>query len=150
MIPGLAFLYSGLVRRKSALSLIWIVFGSNAVVILQWFLLGHSLAFSPTSTNGFIGNFAHVGLRGVMGAPSAISPLIPDILFAFLQMEFAVVTVGILVGGMAERGRALPTMVFSFLWVSIVYCPLACWAWNVNGWAFKWVRIVLMNTMTTD
>ena len=53
-------------------------------------------------------------------------------------MEFACVTVGILVGGIAERGRVLPAMVLTFLWMTLVYCPLACWAWNINGWGFKW------------
>lgn len=147
MIPGLAFLYTGLVRRKSALSLIWAVYASSSVVIFQWFLLGHSLAFSPTGTSGFIGNLHHWGLRGIMSKPSAGSAFIPDLLYAFLQMEYAAVTVGILIGAMAERGRMLPSMVFSFLWVTAVYCPLACWAWNVNGWAYKWVRVLRIQTL---
>lgn len=53
-------------------------------------------------------------------------------------MEFACVTVGILMGALAERGRVFPAMVFCFIWMTLVYCPLACWAWNVNGWAFTW------------
>ncbi|KAI6136961.1 ammonium transporter [Pisolithus sp. B1] len=138
MIPGLAFLYSGLSRRKSALSLIWAVSASNAVCIFQWYLWGYSLAFSPTASNGFIGNLANFGLLNVLGDPSPGSPLIPDLLYSFYQMEFACVTVGILVGGIAERGRVLPAMIFTFLWMTLVYCPLACWAWNVNGWGYKW------------
>ncbi|KAF8525200.1 ammonium transporter [Hysterangium stoloniferum] len=138
MIPGLAFLYSGLTRRKSALSLVWVVCASNAIVIFQWFFWGYSLAFSPTAANGFIGDLRHLGLRDVLGEPSPGSPFIPDLLYAFFQMEFAAVTVGILMGGVAERGRVLPAIVFSFFWVTIVYCPLACWAWNINGWAFAW------------
>ncbi|KAG9314695.1 ammonium transporter [Chiua virens] len=138
MIPGLAFLYSGLSRRKSALSLIWAVTASNAVCIFQWYIWGYSLAFSPTATNGFIGNLANFGLTNVLDNPSPGSPLIPDLLYSFYQMEFACVTVGILVGGIAERGRVLPTTIFVFLWMTLVYCPLACWAWNVNGWGFKW------------
>jgi Amt family ammonium transporter len=138
MIPGLAFLYSGLARRKSALSLIWAVTASNAICIFQWYFWGYSLAFSPTATNGFIGNLAHFGLMGVLDDPSPGSPLIPDLLYAFYQMEFACVTVGILVGGIAERGRVLPAIIFTFLWMTLVYCPLACWPWNINGWAFKY------------
>jgi Amt family ammonium transporter len=138
MIPGLAFLYSGLARRKSALTLIWAVTASNAVCIFQWYFWGYSLAFSPTATNGFIGNLAHFGLMNVLGDPSPGSPLIPDLLYAFYQMEFACVTVGILVGGIAERGRVLPAIIFTFLWMTLVYCPLACWPWNINGWAFKY------------
>ncbi|KAG6371600.1 ammonium transporter [Boletus reticuloceps] len=138
MIPGLAFLYSGLARRKSALSLIWAVTASNAVCIFQWYFWGYSLAFSPTATNGFIGNLANFGLINVLDDPSPGSPLIPALLYSFYQMEFACVTVGILVGGIAERGRVLPAMVLTFLWMTLVYCPLACWAWNINGWGFKW------------
>ncbi|KAG1902535.1 ammonium transporter AmtB-like domain-containing protein [Suillus fuscotomentosus] len=138
MIPGIAFLYSGLSRRKSALSLIWAVSASNAVCIFQWYFWGYSLAFSPTATNGFIGNLANFGLINVLGDPSPGSPLIPDLLYSFYQMEFACVTVGILMGGIAERGRVLPAMIITFLWMTLVYCPLACWPWNINGWAFKY------------
>ncbi|KXN81103.1 Ammonium transporter MEP3, partial [Leucoagaricus sp. SymC.cos] len=138
MVPGLAFLYSGLSRRKNALSLIWAVMASNAVVIFQWFFWGYSLAFSSTATNGYIGNLRHFGLMKVFGEPSPGSPLVPSILYSFFQMEFGCVTAGILMGGIAERGRVLPAMVFIFCWMTLVYCPLACWAWGANGWAFKW------------
>ncbi|THH12831.1 hypothetical protein EW146_g7326 [Bondarzewia mesenterica] len=138
MIPGLAFLYSGLSRRKSALSLIWAVSAANAVVIFQWFFWGYSLAFSRSATNGFIGNLRNFGLMKVLDDPSPGSPLIPELLYSFYQMEFACVTVCILMGGLAERGRVFPAMVFSFIWMTIVYCPLACWAWSTNGWGFKW------------
>lgn len=138
MIPGLAFLYSGLSRRKSALSLIWAVSASNAVVIFQWYFWGYSLGFSTTATNGFIGNLRNFGLMKVLAEPSPGSPLIPDILYAFFQMEFACVTAGILMGGLAERGRVFPAMVFTFIWMTLVYCPLVCWIWSTNGWAFKW------------
>lgn len=138
MVPGLAFLYSGLSRRKNALSLIWAVAASNAVVIFQWYLWGYSLAFSTTATNGFIGNLSNIGLRNVMAEPSPGSPLVPSILYSFFQMEFACVTAAILMGGLAERGRVFPGMVFIFVWMTLVYCPLACWVWAGQGWAFKW------------
>ncbi|PPQ71844.1 hypothetical protein CVT25_006363 [Psilocybe cyanescens] len=138
MVPGLAFLYSGLSRRKSALSLIWAVAASNAVVIFQWYFWGYTLAFSSTATNGFIGNLKSFGLKDVEADPSPATPLIPEILYSFFQMEFACVTAGILMGGLAERGRVLPAMVFIFCWMTLVYCPLACWIWATHGWAFKW------------
>lgn len=125
-------------RRKSALSLIWAVSVCNAVVILQWYLCGYSLAFSSTATNGFIGNLRNFGLRHVGVDASPVSPLVPELLFSFLQMEFACVTVGILIGAIAERGRLLPAMVFSFFWMTVVYCPLSYWAWGPHGWGFKW------------
>lgn len=138
MIPGLAFLYSGLSRRKNALSLIWVVSASNAVIILQWFLWGYSLAFSSSATNGFIGNLRNVVLAKVLDDPSPGSPLIPELLYSFFQMEFCCVTVAILLGAIAERGRVFPAIVFATIWSSLVYCPLAYWAWGVNGWAFRW------------
>lgn len=137
-LPRSAFLYSGLSRRKSALHLIWIVAASNAIVIFQWYFWGYSLAFSSTATNGFIGNLHNFGLKGVLADPSPGSPLIPELLYSFYQMEFACVTVAILMGALAERGRVLPALVFAFIWMTLVYCPLACWAWSPNGWGFKW------------
>ncbi|CUS13634.1 unnamed protein product [Tuber aestivum] len=135
MVPGLGFLYSGLARRKSALSLIWACIGSSAIVTFQWYLWGYSLAFSRTATNGFIGDLHHAFLLNTLGVPSP-SPLVAEILFSFYQMQFAAVTVAIVMGAIAERGRVLPAMVFAFVWTTLVYCPIACWAWNPNGWAF--------------
>ncbi|KIM84631.1 hypothetical protein PILCRDRAFT_818210 [Piloderma croceum F 1598] len=138
MVPGLAFLYAGLARRKSAMSLIWVVSCSNAVVIAQWLLFGYSLAFSSTANNGFVGDLGNMGLRNVLGDPSPGSTFLPELLYSFYQMEFACVTVGILVGAIAERGRVLPMMAVTLFWTTLVYCPLAYWAWGKNGWAFKW------------
>jgi Amt family ammonium transporter len=86
MVPGLAFLYSGLARRKSALSLIWACMFSASVITFQWYFWGYSLAFGP-STNGFIGNLDKFGLKGVLGAPSQGSPLIPELLYSFYQVR---------------------------------------------------------------
>ncbi|KAJ7576364.1 ammonium transporter [Mycena floridula] len=139
MIPGVGFLYSGLARRKSALSLLWSVFASNAVVVCVWYAWGYSLAFSSTATNGFIGNLKNAGLRHVLGDPSPGSPLIPELLYSFFQMEFACVTVALLVGATAERGRVFPAaIVIPIFWLTFVYAPIAYWAWGINGWAFKW------------
>ncbi|KZT06258.1 ammonium transporter [Laetiporus sulphureus 93-53] len=138
MVPGVAFLYSGLSRRKSALTLVWACAASNAVVIFQWWFWGYSLAFSPSATNGFIGDLRSFALRKVLTDPSPGSPLIPELLYSFFQMEFACVTVAILMGALAERGRVLPAMIFGFVWMTIVYCPIAYWIWGQNGWACKW------------
>ncbi|TVY83999.1 Ammonium transporter MEP3 [Lachnellula suecica] len=138
MIPGLGFLYSGLARRKSALSMIWACMGSFSVIVFQWYFWGYSLAFSSSATNGFIGNLGHFGLKGVLGVPSPGSPLIPELLYSFYQLQFCATTAAIVVGAVAERGRLVPAMVFIFCWATLVYCPLACWAWNINGWAYKY------------
>ncbi|KAG5339897.1 hypothetical protein C0989_003044 [Termitomyces sp. Mn162] len=117
MVPGLAFLYSGLARRKSALSLVWVCFASNAVVIFQWFFWGYSLAFSPTAKNGFIGNLTHFGLIDVFGNPSPGTPLVPELVFSFFQMEFACVTAAILMGGggPVEIGSGVSGLAFSWV-----------------------------------
>ncbi|KAF2200783.1 ammonium transporter-like protein [Delitschia confertaspora ATCC 74209] len=140
MVPGLGFLYSGLARRKSALSLIWACMASSSIVTFQWYFWGYSLAFSQYGTSGFIGNLDKFGLMKTLAAPSPGSPLIPELLYAFYQvrMQFCAVTAAIVVGAVAERGRLIPMMVFIFCWATIVYCPLAYWAWNINGWFYKW------------
>ncbi|CZT05257.1 probable ammonium transporter MEAA [Rhynchosporium graminicola] len=137
MIPGVAFLYSGLARRKSALSMIWAALGSSSIITIQWYFWGYSLAFSTSASTGIIGNFEHLGLMKTLGGPSPGSPLIPELLYAFYQMMFAAVTGAIVTGAIAERGRLIPMMVFMFFWATLVYCPIAYWVWNPNGWAFK-------------
>lgn len=138
MVPGISFLYSGLARRKSALSLIWVTMMSFSVIVFQWYFWGYSLAFSSTATNGFIGDLHHFGLMNTLAVPSPGSPLIPELLYSFYQMQFCAVTAALVVGATAERGRVLPAMVFTFFWATLVYCPIACWVWNVNGWAFNY------------
>lgn len=86
MVPGLGFLYSGLARRKSALSMIFACMGSCSVVTFQWYFWGYSLGFSQYATNGFIGDLRKFGLMNTLGAPSPGSPLIPDLLYAFYQV----------------------------------------------------------------
>lgn len=87
MVPGLGFLYSGLARRKSALSMIWACMASMSVITFQWYFWGYSLAFSPTATNGFIGNLRNFGLMKTLADPSPGSPLIPGLLFAFYEVN---------------------------------------------------------------
>lgn len=91
MIPGVGFFYSGLARRKSALSLLWLSIMGTAVVSFQWFFWGFSLAFSHTAGK-FIGDLSNFGLMNTLGAPSVASPLIPDLLFAVYQGMFAAIT----------------------------------------------------------
>ncbi len=86
MIPGLGFLYSGLARRKSALSMIWACMGSFSVIVFQWYFWGYSLAFSNSGTSGFIGDLTHFGLMNTLGEPSPGSPLIPELLYSFYQV----------------------------------------------------------------
>lgn len=91
MIPGVGFFYSGLARRKSALSLIWLSLMSTAVISFQWFLWGYSLTFSHTA-GSYIGDLSNVGFHNVLGQPSVGSPKVPDLLFAIYQCMFAAIT----------------------------------------------------------
>ncbi|ERT00625.1 ammonium transporter MEP2 [Sporothrix schenckii 1099-18] len=136
MIPGVGFFYSGLARRKSALSLIWLSMMSIAVVSFQWFFWGYSLTFSHTGSS-FIGDLSNFGLMKTLGQPSVGSTKIPDLLFCLYQGMFAAITPALAIGAAADRGRMLPCIVFIFVWATIVYDPIAYWTWNANGWTFK-------------
>lgn len=134
--PGIGLLYGGLARRKSSLSLLFQSLMVIAVVTFQWMFWGYSLAYSRTA-GLFIGDLKNFGLMGVRAAPSPGSVLIPEILFCLYQLLFCAATVQIVIGGSFERGRILPSLVFSFFWATIVYCPIACWTWNANGWLYN-------------
>ena len=91
MVPGVAFFYSGLARRKSALSLLYLCLASIAVTSLQWFIWGYSLTFSHTA-GPFIGDLANAGFKGVLDGPSVVAARVPDLLFAVYQGMFACMT----------------------------------------------------------
>ncbi|KAF9447561.1 ammonium transporter [Macrolepiota fuliginosa MF-IS2] len=135
MIPGVGFFYSGLLRRKNALSMIFVSMMGTAVVSFQWFFWGYSLAFADNASP-YIGTLRYFGLKGVLGEPSIGSPRIPALLFVVYQCMFAAITAVLAIGAIAERGRLGPLLVFVFVWSTIVYDPVACWTWNSNGWSF--------------
>jgi Amt family ammonium transporter len=117
------------VRRKNALSLLLMPMLALAVISVQWYLIGYSLAFSDTG-GPFIGDLKHAVLRGVMEQPiPQAGNKIPAILYYFYQNMFAALVPAIAIGAAAERGRIGPTMIFVFFWSTIVYCPVAHWIW---------------------
>ncbi|THW58037.1 methylammonium permease 3 [Aureobasidium pullulans] len=136
IIPGIGLLYGGLAHKKSGLSLLFQSMMVGAIVTFQWMFWGYSLAFSRTA-GPFIGDMANFGLRNVAAAPSPGSAVLPEIVFCLYELLFAACTVQIVVGGAFERGRILPSLIFAFCWCTIVYCPIACWTWNANGWLFN-------------
>lgn len=136
MLLGIGLLYSGMARRKSALSLLWVSVMATGTVTFQWFFIGHSLAFSHSSGR-FIGDLANIGFRNVLARPSVGSAAVPDLLYAVYQGMFACTTVCLLVGAVAERGRMLPCVLFMLVWTTLVYDPVACWTWNPSGWAYR-------------
>lgn len=136
MVPGLAFLYSGLARRKSALLMIFIVIMSSFVGCFAWYFWGYLLAFSD-SGNNFIGDLKAFGFKHVVGEKSPLD-MYPEVAWAVFQLQFLLVTLAILAGAcVAERGRFLPLLVFMFCWATIVYSPVVYWIWG-SGWASTW------------
>ncbi|KAK9474654.1 ammonium transporter AmtB-like domain-containing protein [Dipodascopsis tothii] len=133
IIPGVALFYAGVCRRKSAATMLWQCMGVLAVTSFQWFFWGYSLAYAGNAS-AFIGTLRNIGLNNIVAEPSGY---MPEPLFVLYQLMFAVCTAMIMIGGAFERCRLLPSMVFTFCWVTIVYCPIACWTWNANGWLFN-------------
>jgi Amt family ammonium transporter len=132
--PGLALFYGGLVRRKNVLSTMMQSFFLLCLVSVQWVLFGYSLAFGP-DVGHFIGNLSWVGLKGVGLAPNPdYAATIPHQLFMVYQMMFAVITPALITGGFAERIKFSTFAVFSLLWTTIVYDPVAHWVWAKDGW----------------
>ena len=136
MIPAVGFLYAGLTKRTSALTMLSQSLIITAVIAFQWFFWGFSLTFSH-SANAFIGDLKNIGLRHVLAAPSVGSSLIPDILLMLYQYTFAACTAELAFGSIFERGRLAPSVLVTFIWATLVYDPIACWTWNPAGWLFK-------------
>lgn len=133
MSPGVGYLYSGLLRRKNALSMLWLSMAVYAVISFQWFFWGYSLTFSDTGSK-FIGDLKNFGLMGVLDEPSAGSNRVPAIVYCIYQLTFATITPVLAIGGSAERGRLGPLLLFAFCWATLVYDPVAHWTWSPNGW----------------
>lgn len=129
MTPGVGLFYGGMVRNKNVISMIAMSFVAFAIVTIQWVIGGYSLAFG-SDISGFIGSLEHFGLAGVGMDGDGI----PDILFMVFQLVFAGVTLAILTSGVAERIKLSSFIVLGLLWTTLVYDPLAHWAWG-GGWA---------------
>jgi len=131
-LPGLALFYGGLVRAKNFLSVLMHCFAIAALVSLLWALGGYSLAFGPG--NGWIGDLSRLGLGNLHAARPGTT--IPENVFALYQMMFAVITPALIVGAFPERVKFGWLMLFSALWLLVVYVPVAHWVWG-GGWMAK-------------
>ncbi|HXY73901.1 MAG TPA: ammonia channel protein, partial [Dehalococcoidales bacterium] len=137
MTPGLAFFYGGLVRRKNFLSTIMMSFFSLGLIGVLWVVYGYSLAFG-TDHGGVIGGFNYVGLIGVGQAPSSVyASTVPHMVFMAYQGMFAVITVALITGAVVERMKFSALIIFSVLWFTLVYTPVAHWVWGAGGWLNK-------------
>jgi ammonium transporter, Amt family len=133
MTPALAFFYGGMVRKKNVLSTLNLSFITLGLISLQWLLFGYSLAFGD-SQGGLIGGLNFVGLAGVGAEPNpALAGTIPHLAFAAYQMMFAVITPALITGAFVERVRFKTFLVFTVLWATLVYDPVAHWVWGVGG-----------------
>lgn len=128
-IPGLSLFYAGLVRSRNVLSVLMQCFAITCLASLIWFAYGYSLAF--TEGNAFIGGLSRVFLAG-MGEDSLVGT-IPESVFVMFQMTFAIITPALVVGAFAERFRFSALLVFTVLWLTLVYIPVTHWVWG-GGW----------------
>jgi len=133
MLPGLAFFYGGLVRKKNVLSILMQCMMILCLVTIVWVLVGYSLAFGP-DVRGVIGDGSWLALAGVGAAPSpTYATTIPQYVFVMFQAMFAVITPALIIGAFAERIRFGPFCIFMVLWSVLVYCPVAHWLWGKGG-----------------
>ena len=130
MTPGLAFFYGGMTRAKSTLNMMMMSWVAIITVSIAWVLYGDSLSFA--SGNGFIGGFAYLGEHGLVGSDTRVNG-IPDLLFSAFQLTFAVITVALISGAIADRTKFGAWALFTAAWATLVYFPVAHWVWG-GGW----------------
>jgi ammonium transporter, Amt family len=131
-LPGLALFYAGLVRTKNVLSVLMQCFAITCVVTLAWLVVGYSIAFGDG--NAWWGGLGKSFFSGIQVA--TVKGSIPESVFAMYQLTFATITPALVIGAYAERVRFGPMLLFTLLWLLIVYCPVAHWVWG-DGWLQK-------------
>ena len=142
-IPGLALFYGGLVRAKNMLSVLTQVFTIFCLIAVLWVIYGYSLAFGEPggSLDAFIGGFGKMFLAGITPDSTAATftdgVVIPEFVFVAFQMTFAAITCGLIVGGFAERIKFSTLLVFSALWFTFSYLPIAHMVWAGGGLLFE-------------
>jgi Amt family ammonium transporter len=138
VMPGLALFYAGLVRNKNVLSVLVQVISTFCIAVIIWFFYGYSLAF--TQGNAFFGGFSRLGFSGMLDLASgsfALAGSLPELSFATFQATFAGITCALIVGGFAERARYSAVLVFTAIWMSLAYIPIAHMVWAPGGWLFE-------------
>jgi Amt family ammonium transporter len=128
-IPGLALFYCGMVRKKNVLATMAQSFACTGLCSLLWFVVGYTLSF--VGDGSWLGTFERVFLRGIgMEATSPFAPTIPELLFVFYQMTFAIITVALVAGAVADRMRFSAFLWFAAAWLIVVYVPIVHWVWG--------------------
>ncbi|HJP26953.1 MAG: ammonium transporter [Arenicellales bacterium] len=128
-IPGLALFYGGLVRSKNVLSVLIQCFAITGIVSVLWLIVGYSIAFDQG--NALVGGLSKVLFSGVL--EESMSDSIPESVFALFQLTFAIITPALIIGGFAERMRFSAVLLFSAIWLLVVYAPITHWVWG-GGW----------------
>jgi Amt family ammonium transporter len=137
MTPGVALFYGGMVRRKNILSTIMMSFAILTMVGLLWVLYGYSLSFGSDKA-GIIGGLNFAGLMNVGQEPSPVyATTVPHLAFMMFQGMFAIITVALITGAVVERMKFGAILLFSLLWLTLVYSPVAHWVWGSGGWLAK-------------
>jgi Amt family ammonium transporter len=134
-LPGLALFYAGLVRTKNVLSVLMQCFAITCVVTLAWVVVAYSIAFGDGgAANAWWGGLSKSFLAGVDA--KAVKGTIPETVFAMFQLTFAIITPALVIGAYAERVKFAGMLLFSVLWLLLVYAPIAHWVWG-DGWLGK-------------
>ena len=136
MTPAVGFFYGGMLRKESFLSILGQTIIITGMVTLIWVLFGYSLAFGGFHSD-LIGNLDFIGMKGVGQLPNTdYAASIPAILFSMYQLMFAIITVCLVIGGIAERMKLKAMIIFLAIWTVLVYLPVAHWVWG-GGWLAK-------------
>ena len=139
MTPGLAVFYGGMVRAKSVLNMMMMSFAAMGVTTIIWVLYGYSLAFGK-SQGGFIGSFDHLGLASTLDQVTGPEGhQIPVLAFAMFQLTFAIITVALLSGAIADRAKYGSWVIFVAVWITLVYIPVAHWAFAAQNGEGGWI-----------
>lgn len=139
MTPALAIFYGGMVRAKSVLNMMMMSFSAIGITTIIWVLYGYSMAFGK-SNNGLIGGLEHVGLAGTLDqVVGSEGHQIPTLAFAMFQLTFAIITVALLSGAIADRAKFGSWVIFVAVWITLVYLPIAHWAFAAQGGDGGWI-----------
>ena len=139
MTPGLALFYGGMVRAKSVLNMMMMSFGALGLISVLWVLYGYTLAFGNDVGGGLVGNFDFAGLKGLLdaaplGGVEGEAASIPPLAFVGFQAVFAIITVALISGAIADRAKFGSWMVFAGVWATVVYFPVAHWVFAFDGY----------------
>ncbi|HVW72393.1 MAG TPA: ammonium transporter [Rhizomicrobium sp.] len=133
-IPGLGLFYGGMVRKKNVLATLAQSFGATCLITVLWMIIGYSIAFTSNAnagTNAFIGSFNYLFLVPMgLNAVSSLAGTIPESVYMFFQMTFAIITPALIAGALADRMKFSAFLWFMGLWLIFVYCPIAHWVWG--------------------